>query len=92
MPEANNIVFDYKEVAEALLGKTDIKEGLWGLYIEFGITGANVGTGPGEDLKPTAIVPVLKIGLQKFNKPSNLTVDASKVKSKSKAKKKAKRK
>ena len=94
MPEAKNIVFNYKEVAEALLGKTDINEGLWGLYVEFGIRGANIGTGPepGDDVRPAAIVPVMKIGIQKFEKPSNLTVDASKVNPKSKARKKAKKK
>ena len=89
MPGPANIVFNYKEIAEALLEKTDIKEGLWGLFMEFGIAGANIAPKPGADLSPAAIVPVLKIGLQKFDEANNLTVDASKVGPKpSKSKKK----
>ncbi len=79
MPEIKNIEFNYKEVAEALVRYNNIKEGLWGIEIKFGIQGANIGQGPGSDLTPAAIVPILKIGLQRFKEPSNLTVDASKV-------------
>ncbi|MBA7569398.1 hypothetical protein ES708_11137 [subsurface metagenome] len=79
MPEATNIEFDYKEIAEALIRYTDIHEGLWGIAIKFGLQGANIGTGSGSDLMPAAIVPVLKLGLQRFDEPSNLTVDASEI-------------
>ena len=78
MPETKQIVFSHKEVVEALIRYHNLHEGLWGLYVEFGLAGANVGSKPGgDDLNPTAIVPVLKIGLQRFEKPSNLTADAS---------------
>lgn len=66
-------------MAEALIRYNDIHEGLWGIYIEFGLGAANVGPEPGGDVFPTAIVPVKKIGLQKFEEPSNLAVDAAKV-------------
>jgi len=83
MPETKTVVFSFQEVAEALVRKTDIHEGFWGVYFEFGLAGANVGsesTGQKkEDLRPAAIVPILKIGIQRFDDPSNLTVDASKV-------------
>jgi len=79
MSEIKNIEFDYKEVAEALVRYNDINEGLWGIAIRFGIQGANIGQGPGGDLTPAAIVPILKIGLQRFDEPNNLTVDASKA-------------
>jgi hypothetical protein len=83
MPETKTVVFSYKEVAEALIHKTDIHEGFWGVYFEFGLAGANVGSGPPgpnkEDVRPAAIVPILNIGIQRFDNPSNLTVDASKV-------------
>lgn len=80
MPEAQNFVFDHKEIAEALIKQHGIHDGLWGVYIEFGIAGANINQGPTEDnLLPAAIVPVLKIGIQRFPKPNSLTVDASQI-------------
>jgi hypothetical protein len=80
MPEAKNIVYDHKELAEILVKDQDIHEGLWGLYIEFGIRGANVSTDQsGKSFLPAAIVPVMKIGIQRFDKSSSLTVDASVV-------------
>jgi hypothetical protein len=80
MAEVKTYVFDYKEVAEALIKKQGIHEGLWGIYMEFGITGANINPGPSKDIiVPGAIIPVLKIGIQRFDKPSSLTVDAAEV-------------
>jgi len=84
MPEPKNIVFNHKEVAEALIRQTDIHNGYWGLYVEFGIAGANISPAPGADLSPAAIVPILKLGIQRFNKQNNLTVDASKINPKKK--------
>jgi hypothetical protein len=78
MPEATQIVFKHKELAEILVKSQSIHDGIWGLYIRFGIGASNVG--PSEaDLQPAAIVPVLEIGLQKFDKETNLSVDAAKV-------------
>lgn len=80
MPEAKTIVFNHREIAEALVKSQDIQEGLWGIYIEFGIQGANLSISPSQDtLVPAAIVPVLKIGIQRFDKPNQLTVDAAVV-------------
>ncbi len=78
MAKTKQIIFSYKEVAEALLEKQDIREGLWGVYVRFGIKAANVGE-TSEDLRPTAIVPILEIGLQRFDEESNLTVDAAQM-------------
>jgi len=78
MPEAKNIVYDHRELAEILVKDQDIHEGPWGVYIEFAIQGANISTDPtGESLLPAAIIPVLKIGIQRFDKPNQLTVDAA---------------
>jgi len=74
-------------VVEALIRYNNIHEGLWGLYIEFGLAAANMGQGP-EDILPTAIIPVKKIGVQRFNEANNLTVDAAEVNPAPKAKKK----
>jgi len=80
MAEVKTYIFDYKEVAEALIKKQGIHEGLWGIYMEFGIAGANIHLGPSADtVVPAAVVPVLKIGMQRFDKPNALTVDAAQI-------------
>jgi hypothetical protein len=78
MPETNNIIFTYKELAEALIRQNQIHEGLWGIFVKFGLNAANVASSGGE-LTPSAIVGLLQIGIQRFEKPNNLTVDANEV-------------
>ena len=78
MAEARQIVFSYKEVATALLKQQGIHDGFWGIFVKFGITGANIGESD-DALIPAAIVPVLELGLQKFDKINNLSVDAAVV-------------
>lgn len=79
MPETTKIEFEYNEIAEALVRYNDIHEGIWGLSIKFGLQGTNIAAAKGGDVTPAAIIPVLKIGLQKFDEPNNLTVDAAEV-------------
>ena len=79
MPETRKIEFNYNEIAQALVRYSNIHEGLWGIAIKFGIQGANIGAGPDGDLTPAAIVPILELGLQRFDEPNNLTVDASEI-------------
>ncbi len=79
MPETTNIDFEFKEIAELLVRKSNLHEGIWGIEIRFGIGGTNIGIASGDDLTPAAIVPILKIGLQRFKEPNNLTVDAGKI-------------
>lgn len=76
MPDNPKLTFSHKEVVTALLKYQDIHEGIWGLYVEFGIGALNFGPNPDEIL-PTAFVPVKKIGLQQFPSINNLSVDAS---------------
>ena len=82
MAEAERFTFSYKEIAEALIKKQGIHKGIWGLYVQFGI-GAGHAISPeaqGEgDVVPTAFVPLIKMGLQKFKEENNLSVDAAKV-------------
>jgi hypothetical protein len=78
MAEPTQFTFTYKEIVEAMLKKQDIHTGIWGLYVEFGLGASNVGANE-QELKPAAIIPILKIGLQKFEKESNIAVDAAKV-------------
>ena len=78
MAEARQIVFSYKEVATALLKQQGIHAGVWGIFVRFGIKGANIGESD-DTLTPAAIVPVLELGLQKFDTINNLSVDAAVV-------------
>lgn len=79
MAETKQITFSHEEVVTALVKKQELHEGFWQLYVEFGIGAANVGPSP-DQLLPAAIVPVLKIGLQRVDKKENhLTVDAAEV-------------
>jgi hypothetical protein len=78
MGEPSQIIFSYKEVAEALVKKQGIREGIWGLFFKFGLAASNMG--PNEShLKPAAVMAILEIGLQKFEKENNISVDAAKV-------------
>lgn len=79
--EQNIYTFSYKEIVEALVKKQGIHEGIWGIYIEFGIGAGNMPL-PNDPkvFVPAAILPVQKIGLQKFpTHISPLTVDAAEV-------------
>ena len=78
MAESQTYMFSFKELAEALVKQQGIHEGIWGVYIQFGITATNIGENP-KDIIPAAVVPVLKIGIQKFPEENNLTVDAAQV-------------
>ena len=78
MAEPAQIIFDYKEVAEALVKRAGIHEGIWGLFFRFGMQATNFGPNPNE-LKPTVIVPILQIGIQRFSEESSISVDAAKV-------------
>lgn len=80
MPEPRNYLFSYIELAEMMVKKLDLHEGLWGIYVEFSLGAANVPTSPdGKTLAPAAINAIKGIGLQRFDTANNLTVDASVV-------------
>jgi hypothetical protein len=78
MAEASQILFKLTEVAEALVKQQNLHEGNWGVIVRFGIGAANA-PGPSGELLPTAIVPILEMGLQRFDEPNTLTVDATVV-------------
>ncbi len=100
MAEIGQYIFDYNEIVEALIKKQGIHEGIWALYIEFGIAAANLGAAqvgddaskPPTHVTPTALIPIQKIGIVKTDQLSNISVDAAVVNprpiSKSKARKK----
>ncbi|HWO02116.1 MAG TPA: hypothetical protein VNS63_22915 [Blastocatellia bacterium] len=73
-------LFSFQELAEALVKKQGLHEGLWSIYIEFGIGAANFNTTKEpKELVPAAIVPVKSVGLLRSSEENNITVDASKV-------------
>ena len=78
MAETEKIAFTHKEVVGALLKQQGIHEGIWSLYVEFGLGAVNVGPSDGS-LLPAAVIPVLKIGIQKADKVNSLSVDAAQV-------------
>jgi len=73
----------HKEVTLALIKHQNIHEGIWQLYVEFGIAAANMPTAEENQdnlrLCPTAIVPIKTIGLMRVDKENPLALDASKV-------------
>jgi hypothetical protein len=80
MGEPQIIMFTYKEIATVLLKHQGIHEGLWGVTMQMSLQATNVKVTPaGEDVVPAAIIPIIKMGIQKFDKPNPLTVDAAQV-------------
>lgn len=78
MPEPTQITFKYSELVELMIKKQGIHEGIWGLFVNFGLAASNIGPNE-ENVTPSAIVGVVGIGLQRFEKESNLTLDAAKI-------------
>ena len=79
MPETRQVTFTYEELAEILIKQQGIHEGLWGVYFELGI-GAGTIPGPDGNFVPAAVVPIQRMGIQKFDEEvKGLTVDAAVV-------------
>jgi len=63
-----------------LIKNLDVHEGLWGIYLEFQFTATNIPTASdGKSFLPAAVSIVKKLGIQRFDQPSNFTVDAAEV-------------
>jgi len=73
----------HRDVILALIKHQNIHEGVWQLYVEFGITAGNLPVSEENQdnlrLCPTAIIPIKTIGLMKVDKEGPLALDASKV-------------
>ena len=78
MAETKQIAFTHKEIVEALLKQQGIHEGIWTLSVEFGLGAANIRASD-DSLLPAAIIPVVKIGIQRAERVNNLSVDAAQV-------------
>ena len=80
MAEVQNYIFTLKEIAGALVKQQGIHEGLWAIYVEFGIGAGHVPFGSNtQEIVPAAVVPIVKMGIQRAEQPNPLTVDAAEV-------------
>ena len=81
MAKVQRYSFTYPEIAEALIKQQGIHEGLWAVFLDFGLEAANVRPPDGSegDFLPAAIVLVQSIGIQRFRDGNYLTVDAAVV-------------
>lgn len=90
MPDNSPILVNYKELAEVLIREKGIREGFWGLFVRFGLNAANVNfalpDGSKTAVVPTAMIPILELGIQRFPEEHELSVDAGKVNAKRSAK------
>ena len=82
MPEPTQVLFSHKELVTVLIKSQGLHEGIWGLYVKFGLKAVNSGASDA-DLQPTAMIPVLGIGLQRFEEVNGLSVNAAEVNPKS---------
>ncbi len=79
MPETRQLTFTYEELAEILVKQQGIHEGVWGVYFELAIGAGNI-PGPDENFIPAAVVPIQRVGIQRFDEEvKGLTVDAAAV-------------
>ena len=79
--EKINYTYSLAELAEALVKKQGLHEGIWGVAIQFGL-GAGNAPAPTDPtiFLPTAIIPITGIGLQNFPiQVKGITVDAAEV-------------
>lgn len=77
MADATQYLFSHKELVVLLVKELKIHEGIWGLHVKFGLGATNAGPSESE-LMPAAILGVIGVGLQQFEKETNISVDASK--------------
>jgi hypothetical protein len=78
MPEQTEIMFTHKELVELMLKRQNIHEGVWTLSLRFGMQATNFGTAAdGSDVLPTALIPVVGIGIHRGDKVNNVSVDAA---------------
>ena len=72
------IVMTFQRVAEALIKANGLHDGIWGVCVEFGhVAGLNATLN--DRLLPSALVPILGIGLMQDEAVSDLAVDAAVV-------------
>ena len=81
MPQATRqIAYSLKEIAEVLVKDQGIHDGIWGIYVKFGLSATNINNASMQnEMFPAAVVPVVELGIQRFEEANALTVDAAVV-------------
>jgi hypothetical protein len=80
MSEPVRFNFTYKEVAELLVKKQNLHEGLWAVTLELGFSVININKEVGsKDVRPAAVTIIDSIGLSPTTEENSLAVDAAKV-------------
>lgn len=75
---SKNLKFSLIEIAEALALSRGLRDGVWELVANYGLSATNVGESM-DDLKPSAIVLLLSLELRAAERETSLTIDASKL-------------
>ena len=70
---------DFKELATMLVRELDIHEGHWGVCMAFSHKAMNVNMNTEDNMVPAVLTMIPTIGLQKFEGPCGLSVDAAEV-------------
>jgi hypothetical protein len=79
MADVSQFKFGLAEVTEMLVRKAGVKEGLWQLNVDFNFAAATAGPSEKEAL-PTAMAAVSKLGINRVERMTALSVDASQLK------------
>jgi hypothetical protein len=80
MADTQQILFSHKDIAEMLIKRQGLHEGSWGICIEFGISIGSLEFPPQSgNTAPGAVLAISKIGIQRFDAPNPLAVDAAEV-------------
>jgi hypothetical protein len=91
MSKPTKHAFTHKDVVTAMIRDRGIHEGIWGLYVHFGLSAHNINAaevGKEVRLTPAATVALFEISLQPFEAESTISVDAAKVNPKQRVQKK----
>jgi hypothetical protein len=78
MAEERKITYAHAELAALMIKDKGLHEGLWHLQVQFGLSAVNAGPSD-QEMNPTAVVPVLSIGLVSVTAPGPLVFDAALV-------------
>jgi hypothetical protein len=79
MAEPTQYIFAHKELAELLVKKQGLREGMWTLAFQVGMGNTVAPSPTGGDPVPAVVVSILGVALQKADKEGPMTVDAAKV-------------
>jgi hypothetical protein len=79
MADPTQFVFSHRDLAEILVHKQNLHEGLWQVAFQLGMGQGNTPAPTGVGTVPSIVVSILAVNLQKADKENPSTVDAAKV-------------